>query len=399
MPKEIKKKTKNRGNGEGTIFTRMMKGKKTWVAEYVIGLNDKGKPKHKTFYGKTRQEVKAKLEQLITELSTNKYVDNNTITLKSLAKEIIEDGYKLGRLSDSSYTRKLETLKYIETHNISNREIQKITERDLIDFFSLTTEYSNSVISKVYGLTNAVFKKALRKNIIKCNPLDNKDDLSKPKSKKPNKKVRALTLSEQRAFLTVLMDNNNKLLYKHQYLLSMFTGMRMGEINALSKSDIDFDNKTVHVHRTLTKDKNSKSILGTTTKTYRSIRYINFDVNVENILNNCIEKASDNPYDLLFYDNKNDSFISTNEVNYAFKRLCEKHSILKTGGANQHMLRHTFATRCIEAGMPANVLQKILGHTDIRTTLDTYCDVFAELELKSNDKTYNYLKANNLLYS
>ena len=61
------------------------------------------------------------------------------------------------------------------------------------------------------------------------------------------------------------------------------------------------------------------------------------------------------------------------------------------------MLRHSFVTRCIEAGMSAKVLQKILGHTKIQTTLDTYCDVFDLFEKKHNDMTIEYLKEQNLM--
>ena len=61
------------------------------------------------------------------------------------------------------------------------------------------------------------------------------------------------------------------------------------------------------------------------------------------------------------------------------------------------MLRHSFATRCIEAGMPANVLSKIMGHADIRTTLEVYCDVFTNYEKQHADRTYNYLDQNQLL--
>ena len=66
---------------------------------------------------------------------------------------------------------------------------------------------------------------------------------------------------------------------------------------------------------------------------------------------------------------------------------------------NQHMLRHTFATRCIEAGMPANVLSKIMGHADIRTTLEVYCDVFDNYEKQHANRTYDYLDQNQLLLS
>ena len=102
-----------------------------------------------------------------------------------------------------------------------------------------------------------------------------------------------------------------------------------------------------------------------------------------------------NKDNLLFY-NPTYTYYSTGQVNMVFKRLCEKYNIIGYN-VNQHMLRHTFATRCIEAGMPANVLSKIMGHADIRTTLEVYCDVFANYEKQHANRTYDYLKQNNLL--
>ena len=89
----------------------------------------------------------------------------------------------------------------------------------------------------------------------------------------------------------------------------------------------------------------------------------------------------DNDKNLLFYNPKN-IYYSTGQVNMVFKRLCEKNNIAQGYNVNQHMLRHTFATRCIEARIPANVLSKMMGHADIRTTLEIYCDVFDFYEKK-----------------
>ena len=79
---------------------------------------------------------------------------------------------------------------------------------------------------------------------------------------------------------------------------------------------------------------------------------------------------------LLFYDVNKDDVVTTFQVNCQFKRLLAKADIENRG---QHALRHTFATRAIEAGVDPIVLRDWLGHTDIHITLDTYADVFTSL--------------------
>ena len=75
--------------------------------------------------------------------------------------------------------------------------------------------------------------------------------------------------------------------------------------------------------------------------------------------------------------------ISTCQVNERFKRICDKYGIRSGDSVNQHMLRHTFATRSMESGMAYDVLQKMIGHRSIKTTIDTYCDVFEANEQKN----------------
>ena len=391
---------KTRGNGEGSIFKRQKNGKMVWVAEYPLYKKQDGKYKYKTFYGRTREEVKNKLENLITELNTNSYVDKNKIIFKDLAKELIESGYKLNKLSETSYARKLGTYNQICDHYIANMEIQKITEHDIKDFLCYITKYSNSVIAKIYGLVNNTFKRAVRKKIISYNFLDDKYEFYKPVSSKKDKVVHGFTVEEQKKFINTIMEDK-AYKYHYQFLLSLYTGMRMGEINALDKNlDIDFKNKVIHVRRTLTKDKNDKTIMGSYAKTKNSVRDIIMDNQVEWILKQYINKEyKPNPENLLFFNLKKNTYYSTGQVNMAFKRFCEHYEIGIGYNVNQHMLRHTFATRCIEAGMPANVLSKIMGHADIRTTLEIYCDVFDNYEKQHANRTYNYLAQNRLLLS
>ena len=100
-------------------------------------------------------------------------------------------------------------------------------------------------------------------------------------------------------------------------------------------------------------------------------------------------EMKDNPEGVLFYNHNKNAVISTNQVNSFYKRLCKKVG-LETEG--QHALRHTFATRCIESGIPPVVLKKWLGHKDIHVTLDTYADVFDRMNFNAVEKLEEHIE-------
>ena len=381
-----------RGNGEGSIYYSEKLNR--WVGQFTAGVKTNGTPNRKSVYGKTRKEVAEKITKALNEIKEHSFVDKSDITLEHLITEHIEDKYKANKVSAVTYLRDNETLNIIKKmgSDLLSMKVQKITHKELKHFFVCITAYSNSTINKVYRLINVAFKKAVTQKLIHANPLDNKDEIIKPKSSKPDRAVEALTLDEQKKLINALNNSETNHPYKNIIKLMIFTGMRIGEVLALTQESID--DKYIHIKVSLTRDTNGNVMMGNTTKTYNSIRDIQIMSIVKNILDEVKKDYIDNPQHLLFYDKQNESIITPAEVNSYLKRIANKYNITTT--IHNHMLRHTFATRCIESGMTAVVLAKKLGHKDVSITLNTYTSVFSKFEDTQDDRLIKYLETENL---
>lgn len=366
--------SKSRGNGEGSIYK--VASKNLWACQVTLPNG-----KRKTLYGKTRKETKDKLLKLQNELATGLNVSSEDIQLGQLMHLMNEEKFKANITNENSYRRNLATEKIIEKHFIYYAKIKKINDIQITDFMLTITPYSNSVIKKCYSMINRTLKEAVRKRIININPAET---VNIPKSDKQDKKIRALTVDEQQRLVKALNENDFK--FKNQVLISLYTGARMGEVIALKKSDINFTFKTLQIQRTATRDKDYKVVISDKTKTYAGQRLIPLSNNALEVLKIAVKSSKD---ELLF------PTIETVRINDAFKRFLKRYDIVDSsiyGDITCHSLRHSFATRCIESGIQAKVLQKLLGHADIQTTLNTYCDVFESLERQSIEQINEYFK-------
>ena len=250
---------------------------------------------------------------------------------------------------------------------IANMPIQKVNALQINEcLLELTSKYANSSISKVRMRLAKIYNKSYLNGIIKEVPFTIKNYLIQPKSKKKDKIIEAFTVEEQQKFMQQLKLKNYK--YKDVFYTLIETGMRVGEVLALRRTDVDFKNNIIHVKRSLTKDKNDRVKIGTNTKTYNGIRDVPLSKQLKEILlaNMNID---------LFFTLPDGKLITPSTINSHFKRICKDAGIrpciyelhrkgkiikLKSSNVNTHLLRKCYASRSIESGMSAVVLQRIL---------------------------------------
>lgn len=356
----------------GSVFYR--RNRNIWV--YKVPPELQIYAKAKTISAKTQKELKKQIDDLNKQKEDREIALNN-ITIPQILYDIENNKINKNIISGQSFRRNIYTISIIEQSNLGNIPIQNVTIKDIDDFSYSILDYSQSTIDKVFMALRRAFEISEYRDIIL------KDILKfykKPISKKKTKTINAFTLEEQKEFIKLIPNS----IYYMQYLIALNTGMRMGEINALHIDDIDFKKNKIHINKTVARDKNYISFINDTTKTKAGIR----EVPINDILRPVLFDFCKDKTNFLFSDKR---VISTSMVNSEIKRLCANNEVI-TGAVNTHMLRHTFATRCIESGMPAVVLAKILGHKDITTTLNTYTSVFNKFKKEHFEIATNYFK-------
>ena len=327
-----------------------------------VGYQDNGKIKYRSVYARTLSEVKEKMSE-VHSIKQNQPVSAVKITVRGAAEQWLSAA-KL-RVKESSYANYL---------NIVNKHILPILGGEMM--MNLNTGKLNDFINLklVSGRLNGkggLSAKSVRDIMTVYRSIENyaareygikETHFTMPKIEK--KQTDILTSGERKKLENYLMHNHNKT--NIAILLCLFTGLRVGELCGLKWEDIDFDNAVLYVKRTVQRvSKNGKSqiIIGTP-KSKTSVRTVPIPAFVMDILRS--------------YRNCGDFYIITGKNKSTEPRTMQNRfkAILKLCGirnVNFHLLRHTYATVCIEKGFDPKTLSELLGHADAAITLNRYC--------------------------
>lgn len=378
----------NNYNQDGSIY--YIQNRNKWRCEYKIFDPDTSQFIKKTKQFRSEQEAKDFFATLQYQKGNSLYIKHNGIPVIELIKSILERKLDTGVISERTYVRTKETIKSMEKCDLLKKNIDEVSTDELQMYLNSLRHYSQNTIKKYIDQLNQAFKYAQNKGYIIQNPMF---DIIRPKSNKKKKEIRALEIEEQQMLTDYLLnipiqDEPNK----NAFLLQMYMGLRIGEALALRTSDIDLHKNVINISKTLTTDRDRKIIMGDTTKTYAGQRQIPIPESLLDTVKSQMILAENHKDKLLFVD-KNNYYLAPRNANTLLQKITKK---LGIENISSHSLRHTYGTRCIESGMRAVTVQRLMGHTDISITLNTYTSILNKFKEQELEKVNEYYLNNDI---
>lgn len=336
-------------------------------------------------YGETIDECEQKKSEKLELLKNGLNVDSRNITLRQYYNIWIEEQKKV--VKDSSIYTIGKYWKYIDD-SIGKTKIADIQKQDIIYMQNvLQKKYSADTVNRAHKLLTQILNEAISDRIINFNPARSVRKLKSTKPKARDTNHRALSLEEQEAFFEYAQG-------KYYYNLFSFlvnTGMRVGEALALTWKDIDFKKREITINKTVMRTGDVEYAISESPKTSSSNRKIPLTQQIENILRAQMEqnkKIKAIEIDGLIFITAYGKMGNYNNVNSAIVRVL---NAMREDGIyiehfSVHAFRDTFATRCIEQGMPPIVLKELLGHSSLKMTMDIYAHVLPNTKYEELNK-------------
>lgn len=337
-----------------------------WEGRYISHYDNNGKAVYRSVYAKTYKDVRQKLE-------TAKVKNVNRTSSKSL--RTFQDLLYYWLAFNNAKNKKSTQDKYeflIRKHivpSLGSVSVEKINASMINNFIDEALHhYSNSYVRTMAIILKSTIQLAVKEQYINIINFD----VTIPVAEKTELPI--LQSAEQRKLEQYLLSNKN--CYNLGIYISLYSGLRVGEVCALKWEDIDFENRTIKVRSTIVRVRNAENN-GThleigKPKTFSSKREIPITDNLFSYLMQIYQSTCSQ-----YVISKCDNFVSTRTLEYRFASALKNAEVQKY---NYHSLRHTFATNCVMCGVDIKSLSEILGHANVSLTLNTY--VHSSMNLK-----------------
>ena len=383
------RKTKG-AKGGGTIRQRP-DGR--WEARYTLGIDPgTGKQIQKSVYGKTQKEVRQKLTAITAEIDSGIYQEPCKMTVNEWLDIWLKD-YQIGVKDSTAYLYERQAKLYLRPAlgNIPLETLKAHTIQRLYN--SLSQEHdgqpalSAKTIKNIHGVLHRALEQAQKMGYIRNNPLA---AVTLPRIEK--KQIKPLEDDELCAFLKEIRGDT----YELVYFVTVFTGLRQGEVLGLTWDCVDFEKKTLLINKQHGKRKGTCEYGFSSLKNDRP-RVIEAADSVMDALRKQKERQQrwaarlkegwDNSDNLVF-TTETGRYLCNQTVYLAFKKVMRR---LHLDATRFHDLRHTFAVNSLKSGDDIKTVQENLGHQTAAFTLDVYAHVTNGMKRESANRMDQYI--------
>ena len=366
---------KRRPQGDGTIRKR---SDGRWEARTIIGHKNDGSPMYKSAFAKTQKSALKQLHQLLDLYRDVDLTEECRMTLGEWMDKWMDE-YMIFTIKENTIKGYRSQIDHQIKPFIGHKQLASLTTADIQKFYNKIKKegrvhphpihghvLSDSMVRKIHMMLHEAMEVAVRERYIVRNPTDN---TTIPKKTTTEKQV--LDDSQLNRFLEAIQGEP----YWHDFFyVEVMTGLRRGEICGVKWSDIDFNEGTLCIKRSVSTKEGGGVSIGET-KTDAGVRTIIMPPSVATLL---WKKRSDAINEWVFphYTNPSDPLHPSS----AYKKLKTILKRLELPLLRFHDLRHTFATQATDGGVDPKTLAGILGHTDASFTLDTYTHVTSDMQ-------------------
>lgn len=394
--------------------------KKGNVESYYYRWTDEN-GKRNTIYCNDLKKLREREKKIIESLAKKiKFASNITVNDMYSTWLSIKRGIKNNTLENYKYM--YETYVY---SSFGNSKLENLSKADVRKFYIKLVEDKNlkvRTVNCIHTVLSQVIEVAVEEGYLSNNITTNamqglykEEELTFLPIDNPTDKRMALTRKEHQLFESCIMEDCN--LYLRPIFLTMLeTGLRVGEATGLRWCDIDFEKNEIRVTHTLVYYKRAKkcSFAINPPKTKNSTRRVGMTAKLKKALKELRELQDENQwhskqtidgyFDFVFF-NKFGNVYHQAVLNKALRRIQKECNLklIKLSEDNEekevvllpeftcHVLRHTAATRMCESGINTRYIMDVLGHSDIRTTMNIYVDVTEELKVSEISRFEEYM--------